>query len=192
MLRFDYYGTGDSSGEGSDADLTLWSEDLDEAVEELRAISGVMRVSLVGVRLGAALALRPPPTADDIQDAALWDPVVRGRRYLGELLRARRTAGTRGGTELEVYGYPLPGSLREQLDALDLTEGSRAGADAAWGFSSPIPIQIRRSWANEWDEMGIETERRDFPEPGIWTDRKRMGNAVLAPDLVAEVCAWLS
>lgn len=192
VLRFDYYGTGDSSGDGGEADLSVWSEDADYAVEELRAIAGVMRVTLVGVRLGAAVALGLAATRTDIADTALWDPVVLGKRYLGELVRGSRSdrAGAAAAPS-EAYGYALPERLQDQLDQLDLTSGDEPAVGRVGLFLSD-PDPQTEALAQRLAGIGIPVEHRAFPDTGVWTDRKRMGNAVLAPDLVTEVCAWLS
>src|ERR1044071_4528450 len=54
VLRFDYYGTGDSAGESREGTLAEWRENLVAAVKDLEECSGVAKVSLLGFRLGAA------------------------------------------------------------------------------------------------------------------------------------------
>src|SRR5580692_5054377 len=49
-LRFDYYGTGDSGGEPTDTDLTGWEADLETAIAELMEITGLARVTVIGLR----------------------------------------------------------------------------------------------------------------------------------------------
>src|SRR5919201_1417748 len=56
VLRFDYRGTGDSAGASDEGDPTLWIQDLRAAVAELKDIAGISAVSVVGLRLGAAVA----------------------------------------------------------------------------------------------------------------------------------------
>ena len=51
-MRFDYAGTGDSSGEIADFGVDAWVEDIEAAAEVLRQESGVTRIVLVGLRLG--------------------------------------------------------------------------------------------------------------------------------------------
>jgi pimeloyl-ACP methyl ester carboxylesterase len=85
-LRFDYFGTGDSGGDPSEADLTGWQSDLDAAVEAVADIAGATRVALIGLRVGAnvaaSAALRAPARTEAL---VLWDPVVSGAEYLREL-----------------------------------------------------------------------------------------------------------
>ena len=87
VLRFDYYGCGDSEGETADGTVDQWIADISVAVDELRRTARVSRVSLVGVRLGAALAARAAEKRPDVDALNLWDPVVHGRRYVEELVR---------------------------------------------------------------------------------------------------------
>ena len=56
VLRFDYFGTGDSAGNMEDADLGAWFGDVETAVDELRDTIDAPQVALVGLRLGATLA----------------------------------------------------------------------------------------------------------------------------------------
>ena len=54
VLRFDWFGTGDSAGAGEEGSIARWLEDARTAIDELKDTAGVTRVSLVGLRLGAA------------------------------------------------------------------------------------------------------------------------------------------
>src|ERR1700691_3117333 len=57
-LRFDYVGTGDSAEIDPKADqIQAWAQDVAAAAGELRRRTGVRGVCLLGVRLGALLAL---------------------------------------------------------------------------------------------------------------------------------------
>ena len=58
VLRFDYSGTGDSGGDATTASFVEWESDIETAIDELKDMAGVSRVSLVGLRLGATLAAR--------------------------------------------------------------------------------------------------------------------------------------
>ena len=78
-MRFDYAGTGDSSGEIADFGVDAWVEDIEAAAEVLRQESGVTRIVLVGLRLGATLAaLCAQRGRLRAAHVVLWDPVVDG------------------------------------------------------------------------------------------------------------------
>lgn len=76
VLRFDYYGTGDSSGETGAGDIASWCGDIETAIAELKDMTGATRVSLVGLRLGANLAARVAERRpDEIDNLVLWEPL---------------------------------------------------------------------------------------------------------------------
>jgi len=79
VLRFDFYGSGDSYGETGDGDSASWCEDIDTAITELKDMSGAARMSLVGLRSGANLAAAAAVQhPDQIADLVLWDPLDTG------------------------------------------------------------------------------------------------------------------
>jgi pimeloyl-ACP methyl ester carboxylesterase len=129
VLRFDYYGTGDSAGDVEDGSQAGWIEDIIEAHQELLASSGVSRVIWVGLRYGGTLAVlagQSLPRA--LASLILWDPVVDGAGYLQELteahasfmrqeLRGWRPAPT---VDCEALGFPLCPDLKRAIAAVDL------------------------------------------------------------------------
>lgn len=84
VLRFDYRGTGDSTGDQcDDGAVDGYLDSIRTAVDYLRA-SGVQSVSLVGLRVGALLAATAASSIAGIDGLVLWDPVTNGRRYVRE------------------------------------------------------------------------------------------------------------
>lgn len=84
VLRFDYWGTGDSLGEDFQADLSIWKENIIKAHEELRQRSGIDKPAVLGVRLGANLAYSLKDSLPASQ-WLLWQPVSHGRRHVSLL-----------------------------------------------------------------------------------------------------------
>jgi pimeloyl-ACP methyl ester carboxylesterase len=85
-LRFDYHGTGDSSGNLDDSGrVEAWKASISAAVEELRERSGVQSVVLFGVRFGATLAAIVAESRPDVAGLVLWAPNVSGRAFVREL-----------------------------------------------------------------------------------------------------------
>lgn len=121
VLRFDWFGTGDSAGEMLDASLAGWQADLETAIDELKDTTDAARVGLVGLRLGGALAAAVAARRrKDVDSLVLWDPVVSGEGYLKELLaEARPRAVERGGGH-EVMGFALGEAMAAELRALVL------------------------------------------------------------------------
>jgi pimeloyl-ACP methyl ester carboxylesterase len=116
VLRFDYTGAGDSSGDTAQAGIDTYLEDLGSAVDALqKRAPRAERISLVGLRFGGALAAlfaeraRAAGTHARVTQAplVLWDPVLDGENYIQELLRINLS------TQLSVYGKVR--ESREQL-----------------------------------------------------------------------------
>jgi pimeloyl-ACP methyl ester carboxylesterase len=135
VLRFDYYGTGDSAGPSNAGTLSTWRGNIVSAVEDLADCSGSGRVSLIGFGLGAALAASVPL---DVADLVLWDPVVKGPDYIEELrsLHRRQFAAIlfppqlpKPGSDGDILGLPLSQDLQSELRSLDLAADLRVKAD---------------------------------------------------------------
>jgi len=131
-LRFDYLGTGDSAEIDPKADqIQAWTRDVAAATVELRRRTGVARVCLLGVRLGALLAMLAAAECP-VNGLVLISPILSGRRYLREL-RATRMAGaamagngtvddhTKEAGSLEVSGFTLSAATLASLGKLDFS-----------------------------------------------------------------------
>lgn len=147
VLRFDYYATGDSTGEDHEGDLEGWIGDVLQAHFEVVLRSGCSRCSWFGLRLGASLAALataqvsgPPP------HLVLWDPVIDGRGYLAHLARAHIEAAKASWgprfvleeslrhkakieSDTEALGFPLTDVLKRQFR--ELTPSSFGSVQAA-------------------------------------------------------------
>jgi pimeloyl-ACP methyl ester carboxylesterase len=141
VLRFDYFGTGDSAGEVAEGSPAQWIEDIGAAADELKDTAGLSRVALVGLRLGGTLAALAGKDRKDVDSVVLWDPVVTGAAYLKELQSMHLEylaqefgddfdpAGASASTE--VLGFPLTDTLVRGLTAADLTAMSSCSVKKA-------------------------------------------------------------
>jgi pimeloyl-ACP methyl ester carboxylesterase len=112
VLRFDYFGTGDSYGDTGEGDLAGWCGDIETAIEELKEITGATKVDLAGLRLGANLSARVAVhRSKEISKLILWEPLA--------------------ADELAVAGFgrPAPRTDRNpRLIGSDIVEGFARGA----------------------------------------------------------------
>ncbi|WP_227746939.1 alpha/beta hydrolase family protein [Paraburkholderia franconis] len=133
-LRFDYPGTGDSIGVEQDPDrLGAWLASIEAAAARLRAATGVQRLVLCGLRLGAALAALAAQRIGGVEQIVLIAPVISGRAYIRELeLQHQTWLTTPDGMDsvresddgsIGAYGFRLYGDTLERLRALDLALG---------------------------------------------------------------------
>lgn len=84
VMRFDFHGTGDSSGDERSPDLVKsWLDDIGLAAAELRAQSGAERIGLAGLRLGATMAMEAAERGG-IDSLVLWSPYLAGADFVNE------------------------------------------------------------------------------------------------------------
>lgn len=126
VLRFDYFGTGDSAGDSHEGTIVEWRQNIVSATHDISECSGARTVSIVGFRLGAALAASLPI---ELMNLILWDPVVSGETYVDELRELHRRQFTallyppplpRSGRDGDVLGTPLPAAMVTGLQTIDL------------------------------------------------------------------------
>ena len=117
-LCFDYFGTGDSGGDESDADLAGSESDVESAMEALSDIAGTRQVTLVGLRIGANIAANVAARrASAVEALVLWDPIISGSAYL-QGLRATKTWERSGASEAPMVADLESLELRSRLGAL--------------------------------------------------------------------------
>jgi pimeloyl-ACP methyl ester carboxylesterase len=140
VLRFDLPGTGDSSGSARDSDLfPAWIGSVQAAVAELKVVSGVPMVSVLGIRLGAIVALAAASSGTAVKNLILWSASANGRAVVREL-RAFRNLEVAEYAEgeapppqpvpgLEVAGFLLNPETEKAIQAFDVVN------------LPPLPIQ---------------------------------------------------
>lgn len=195
VLRFDYYGTGDSSGDGEDGSLVQWSRDVDAAVDELRDTASLEQVSLVGLRLGGLLAAHASTRRKDLDRVVLWDPIVDGAGYVREMLEQALPAGVGGGVgvlegTVGVTGYPLTERLREEIGAEDLTrlEGWSA-RETLLVVSGERPDYT--ALRDAWKARGVRGRYRLVPSEGNWAEGDRFGSALIPQAIIQDIVSSL-
>lgn len=137
-MRFDYRGTGDSAGSFADATPEEWVEDILAAARYVRDTLQARTLGLLGLRLGAALAVQAAVADEELVDfLVLWEPVINGKQYLQQNLRrsmikamltdeekfdAGRVRAAQRDEVFDFDGYPISSEMRRQIEAIDLLE----------------------------------------------------------------------
>jgi alpha/beta superfamily hydrolase len=126
-LRFDFPGTGDSAGNDEGPDRwRAWVTAVGEAVSAVRA-AGAERCAVVGIGLGASVAMAAVDEGLAVDGLVLWGAVVEGRTWLRQARAFQRVTGGAGapasaGSERgeELAGFLLGAELRADVERLDL------------------------------------------------------------------------
>ncbi len=194
VLRFDYYGTGDSAGGREEGDLDSWLEDAQTAAAELRDMSGYSSYACFGIRLGAVVASRLAASSADVHTTVLWDPVVNGERYLNEMQAAqleierwavnpiRRAKPTDAVQDL--LGFPLTQQMRRSIAAVrpeSFTAPSKAHLKLFYSDASSAQQELHQALHAAGSAFHAETILGQTP----WREDERMGAGAL-PVLVLE------
>jgi alpha-beta hydrolase superfamily lysophospholipase len=209
-LRFDYVGTGDSEDLAPGADqFEAWTQDVIAAVQELQRRTGVERVCLLGIRLGALMAAAAAARIPQVCALIAVAPVISGRRYLRELrtfeLAAAQTQSALGPaaaqtqsreTELagpghmEVSGFFLHAKTMTALQQIDLlTLPPPPLSDAL--VIDRVDLPGAKAWREVLSSAGIRTHYVALP--GFVEMIMRAPNLTVVPDaMIAVARDWLA
>ncbi len=203
VLRFDYYGSGDSGGNDGEFDLDGAVLDTIAAAGLLRRHSGAQDISFIGLRLGASiawLASRQLPAGST--RLVLIEPVTDGVAYLESLRAAhartlRQIFGSRWSLDASLRELHLPSNASEALgfiigDGLRRQISERLQATAPWTGASARGLLLVQdpdryaSWPAQWGagSLHVEASASDIDwttnsalntslVPTAWVDRMR-------------------
>ncbi len=173
-LRFDYRGTGDSADIDPAADqIDVWLQDVTAAVSELRRQTGVERVCLLGVRLGALLAILAAARSEAVKALIVVAPVLNGRRYVREL-RTTQLAAAEPGTvirrdpqapgvgSMEVSGFSLSAATLAHLSQLELSAPAQPPASEVLIIDRD-DLPGARGWSELLPGLGVRTRYVALP-----------------------------
>lgn len=199
-LNVDPLGTGDSAGEFVDADWAQWGDDLCAAVAHARSL-GYAHVSLLGIRLGALLAMSVIERLGELRRVILWQPVTSGKSTLTQFLRIRIAASLErdeeggnvadfrrqleAGEPLQVAGYDVSPDLFRGIEAASL-ENHLAYSAAPVSWFTTLASEGRKtpraelSLLEKWRDAGATVDHHTVIGPSYWAVHER----TLAPSLV--------
>lgn len=199
VLRFDYRGTGDSSGDIEDVTPQDWIEDVGLAVQELRDSAGVNSITVVGLRLGALVAGAACARDLNVDRLIVWDPIVEGEGYERELLAEiaaeqptdwsprSGNAETADGALL-FNGFRLSRQFREGLRALTLCQGAPSAQSILQIVSHETPVfgALRDNW------RGHGGFRYQFTQaPHDWNYVDNFGGILLPQPVIQSIVSWM-
>jgi pimeloyl-ACP methyl ester carboxylesterase len=191
VLRFDYYGCGDSVGASGDVDWNRCLRDIATAANELRARTGIDRVVAFGARLGASLALAASPSAR-LSDVVAWDPVVDGGSYIAKL------DSLQDALRLDTHRFVHP---RSQADAAEqwlgfsihpALRGQIAELRGEWPTTPSLVLDSMGESPRDWRGIVKDMARVRSLQPSTpWDDLARLEAAIISHPLVQAVTAHM-
>ncbi len=196
VFRFDYYGTGDSSGPSGEGGLHRWSRDIQLAAQEFCALAAIDVMSLVGARLGGSMVATVQLDLSDVKVAhrLLWDPVINGADYLTQLeaLQHQRIANSRYPLErlldpqaAEALGYPLRPLVTSSIRQLDLLTQPLATAQRITVLTSTPSANggLIHQLLNKYRSIEYTT----VDEPCHWSTQEVLEQALLPTQIIRRI-----
>jgi pimeloyl-ACP methyl ester carboxylesterase len=201
-MRFDYYGTGDSAGMDSDADLGQWQPDVNTGLAELKDISGVSKISLVGLRFGAVIAATAPVQSLRVRKLVLWDPVVNGATYINGLRemhnardRLKRLHRNRVQSKSEFFeeliGFRYSDRLISDIRSINLLETTEFCAPEIFLFVSE-KRQEYEQLREHLESLGLLKGYQVASSGGEWNNPHEIENALIASETINAISSELT
>ncbi len=146
VIRFNYRGTGDSSGLFQDCTINTYLDDIDRVRHDFLKQSD-SRIVLFGVRLGATLAAMAAAMTPEVHALIMWEPIADLKIYINNFIRmqvmssnvlAARIVESRekiierlsAGETVDILGYPLTTAHYQSFLNSDTDELRRTGSPA--------------------------------------------------------------
>ncbi|MFC1814850.1 alpha/beta fold hydrolase [Thermodesulfobacteriota bacterium] len=192
VFRFDYLGTGDSSGESREGNVAQWKADICSAFDELKHISGAREVSIVGVRFGATLATQASAEGLGIKDLVLWDPVIVGKEYVRELEALHHDfipdlqVNSKDNDFDEILGYPFPSELRVGIEQINLLTPPHSTAKRTFLIVSEEKREYFQL-KTQLTDTGTQFEYRLVQDSGDWGKPEDFDQALLVNDILHKI-----
>ena len=197
-MRFDFYGSGDSAGASVDGSMAQWHNDVETGLTELKDMAGISKVSLVGLRFGAAIAATAPVQAHKVKNLVLWDPVVNGAAYMDNLRRLHDSMlkhhkhyknpwlKSVNGEPTEIFGFTFSERMLGDIQALDLLDRKEFSAEGVYLFVSEERPEYRALKAH-LESLGVLEGYRVFPDGGDWEDPVAIDKALIASNIIKAI-----
>lgn len=200
VARFEYFGTGDSAGDDRDASLSGWVGDISTTIEETRRAIKRRHIVLIGLRLGAALAMQAAVKRGDVSHLVLWDPIINGREYFEQMkvLHQERLWGhffEKPAVEhqeerpTELLGLRMNDRLIDELTALDLLAIETKPARRVLVFDSRGDAAVEQL-CEHLRALDVDVVYEHAPGFSIWAEDPDKG--LVPQQALNSIVTWMS
>lgn len=201
VLRFDYYGCGDSSGSSTDGNMADWVKNVSAAIDDMKTKHELNHICLVGLRLGATISLLTSAERDDINSMVLFDPVCDGKLYIDELKSLHRDMllyahvkeknEMPGDEVLEILGFPYTDDLLSEFKKIEIT------SDIGKHTNNTLIIETHDKYSQKpltslLMDAGVNVEYKSLPNEHLWTWVEDFSRVLVPHPLLNDVVNWLS
>lgn len=208
LVSVDPYGTGDSSGDFTEANWEQWIQDTIDATHYARQL-GYQKISFLAVRLGALLAMAAAPAIDNLHRMIFWQPVINGKASLNQFLRIKIAASMgrdekaettshleallKEGKNIEVAGYDVSPELFNGIQAAHYNNHlDSLSCPVSW-FTVLASAERKTPRGDmqaieKWRDQGVQIDHQTVIGPAFWQAHER----TLAPELITATINYLN
>ena len=187
----DFHGTGDSEGDFSEANLTMWHSDLDSLISWC-GDEGYTKFNFLALRSGAVILLDylSQRHTFEVDKVVLWHPMSTGDSWLTQFLRLRLAGGFSGNIEketlkglktqlqvgepLEVAGYELSAQFANAIREINIAEISPTSCekllwiDVVATEGRPI-LPASKKVIDHWEDSSFSIDSTVVVGPAFWS-----------------------
>lgn len=206
VLRFDFYGCGDSAGDCEQGEIGQWLDDISTAIGEIKNRCDIGNICLVGLRLGGSLSMMAGTESGGIDSMVLWDPVVEGRAYIEELLEwhqdllryshVKQSDNITYKRPWEILGFPVTESLIVNIENINLLAIQQKPAENMLIIETHEKAGEGRL-IEHLKSMGAYVEFQHSPSPQIWKRSDRfwiedLTRVAVPHQVLKSIVTWVS
>lgn len=192
VLRFDYCGTGNSSGICGSGTPEQWENDIRHAAQWMKERCPSSRFSAIGLRFGATLLANVPDMNGDT--LLLWDPALSGASYLSQLAQFHRRAlcdfvrypHRRRALPNQYYGLITEEKTIPKIYRLRLPQHPPAN------FRSTHLLTTHQYWLQECDASALTSDftsiqHHEVPDEVMWHHPQYTERAFASPNVYRRI-----
>jgi alpha/beta superfamily hydrolase len=197
-MRFDYLSTGDSAGICEELSLSGMRQDIQRAVDCCREKTGVDHLTLVGLRLGATVALQLTHTCSAIDSLVLYAPVFDGERLLTEwqadqhTFIAKHSHFTQQAGPEEVLGFSVADKFQQELRKNFKPQIPDAALKRVLALvdEKELDSPLLKEWMQMFELRDIEVTLEAVENIAIW--RREPMEAIVPIKTIRKIVKWIT
>lgn len=196
-LRFDYHSTGDSAGACDELSLSQMRLDIEQAIKCCCDKTGVARLTVVGLRMGATLAAQLAGTRSEIDSLVLYAPVFDGETLLAEWQRDHQSFVEKHSHSLqhigawEVLGFPVAEKFQQELRSKFYPEISGSSLKRVFALidEAEQDSSSLKEWVDTFERQGIAVTVEAVENIALW--RREAMEAIVPIKTIRRIVKWI-
>ncbi len=182
VYRFDYPGTGDSSGFAEEGLFSDYVESGHALINFVKQES-YEQVHLVGLRLGALVAAQCFSRHPELNHLVLWDPLVDGKAFFDDCQKHSPNHSAEESV-WSIHGYPLSVTFRAQI-----LEASIDRVDFVSHQQLSLLVSSEQDDTRRIQRLGknMRLNFKVIPPENDWNYVDMVGSILIPTDLIREI-----